>query len=102
MRTTYSSGVYAVIDLKTGEPVGPILQLHRHDTVAVREFAGLALDERTMIHKWPDDYVLVQVGFIVKEDDGTQHPKILPEYKTIVSARNIIDAQQQSTPNAEP
>lgn len=97
MRKTYDSGIYCIIDVKTGEPVGQFLQLHRHENVAVRTFAEIATDERGQIHRWPDDYELVRVGYIVKEEDGTHHPHILPEYKTIMSARTVLDAQN---PNA--
>lgn len=71
------NGIYAVYDNVATDITGG-LHLHKHQAAAIRMFADVASDPKTMIAQHPQDYDLIQLGTL-----GDNH-EIEPRYTVIL------------------
>lgn len=78
--------IYAIYDNVADQLVGG-LQLHKHVASAVRAFSDIASDPQTLINRHPDDYDLIQLGFITPDN------QIKPEYQIVMRGAAWAAAQ---------
>lgn len=85
-------GIYAILDKKAEALVGG-LQLHRALASAVRSFTDIALDPKTMINRHPEDFELIELGFIT--DDN----QIVPAegYNVVITGAAWAAAMKEKT-----
>lgn len=86
--------IYGVMDLKARSFVGPLF-IKRHSAAAIRDFADVALDEKTQVNKHPEDYALYSVATVEENDDAA--PQL--DFRMILTAADVLAAQ---TPHLRP
>lgn len=79
---------------RLAQSIGPVMA-YPASASAVRSFTDLALDPATMVHKHPEDYDLMQVGFI-DEGSGVIEPCVPPV--VILTGAAWAASQQRSAP----
>lgn len=83
-------GIYAIYDLKAEDIIG-ILQVHGHEAVAIRTFKDIATAERSMVQTHPEDYNLIQLGFL-DSGDSSNMPHIIPAYQLVITGAALMAA----------
>lgn len=83
---TYRDTIYAILDT-VSEQIAGGLYLHKHEAAAVRFYADVASRPDTLVAKHPQDFNLVQLGYITHENT------IIPEYKTVLLGSTWIASQ---------
>lgn len=86
------TGIYAIIDLLSRAIIGP-LQLHKHEAAAVRVFTDALLDPdpRNSVHKHPDHYELIQLGWLEENDE--EGFRLVPEPRGVLTGKQWLAAQ---------
>lgn len=87
-------GIYTVYDRVAEDVVGGMLQLHKHEAVAVRSFTDIVSDKRTQMAQHPKDFDLVRLGFL---EDGKL---VVAEHTVVVNAGTIVEALAQQQQEA--
>jgi len=59
--------IYAIVDKKADAIIAG-LHLHKHEAAAVRMFTDVANDDRSMLHRHPDDFELVCIGGLTEQN----------------------------------
>lgn len=72
----YEYIVYAIIDNLAKALLGG-LHLHKHEASAVRFFADVASMPESMVGRHPQDYDLVQLGFITNTNEIERSYKLV-------------------------
>lgn len=80
--------LYSVLD-KKAQSFGPVMS-YSHEAVAVREFGLAVADKESMLSKYPDDFVLCEIGQF-HPDDATAPVRSVP-VKEVVSAIALVQA----------
>lgn len=73
-------GIYAILDNKAEMLIGG-LQLHKAQASAIRSFTDIALDPKTLINRHPEDFELIELGFLT--DNNTIHPN--DDYNVVIT-----------------
>lgn len=81
-------GVYAYYDKKSKNFLQ--LQVHQNEPVAMRQFALLIEDDTTLMHKFPEDFDLYEVG-TYDSVSGSIEPNAVPEL--IITGVDIKDGE---------
>lgn len=97
---TVKRGIYAIYDNKAQDIVS-VLQHHAHEAVAVRTFTDVALAERSMMLTHPDDFDLVQLGYLMTPDTETDNFTIIPAYRLIITGKALMEAISQAKQTQE-
>jgi len=87
--------LYAIIDNKANDIAAGIIALHRHHSVAIRNFREAMQNEQSPIHKYPEDYDLYALGYIKLTDDGII--AIEPRRELVISGVQMRDALAPNT-----
>lgn len=82
---TSTRKIYAIYDRTSMDIIGP-LQIHRHDTAAIRMFGDVASMENSGIARHPDDYALLCLGEL---HDATDTDAVL--IVALVRARTVME-----------
>lgn len=62
-----NGGIYAILDTKAQAIIG-FLMICRHEAQAIRNFCDVADDPQSMIHRHPQDYELVRLGWLTTDN----------------------------------
>jgi hypothetical protein len=89
------TSIYAIYDTRAAEIIGSILQLHKHDAVAIRSFAEVVTTKGTSINSSPDDYQLIRLGTLDTEDGQLTDLG----NDVVITARTVLSAQEAVTEN---
>lgn len=88
--------LYQVFDAIAECAYGPIIAAAR-DAAAIRIFQEAAADERTELHKYPADYILLKLG---TQDDSSGTITALPAPLPIYSGIAYVEAKRLTELNA--
>lgn len=85
-------GIYAIVDTLADHMIGAGngLTTHRHDATAIRMFSDIALSQGNMVNMHPEDFVLIQLGFL--NEDNQLEP--LPENRVVLTGAAWKAAQE--------
>lgn len=71
------TGIFAVLDTVKQSIIGNDpggLMLHKHPASAIRMFTDALSDPQTILHKHPDDFDLVHLGYLEEDNTITVQP----------------------------
>lgn len=89
-----TAGLYATYDTTAEMIVGGIM-LHRIEPTAIREFADLAADNRTIVHSHLEEFQLIRLGYLELEDG--KPPVIVNDFAVVMAGTTLRAAQQTRT-----
>lgn len=91
--TKYLAGIYAIRDIVAQMLTGG-LYLHKHEASAIRFFGDVAADPQSLIGKHPEDFELIQLGYLSIKDE------IIPSTKTVLTGTVWKATQNGASENA--
>lgn len=105
--------IYAIVDLKAHDLAGEIFT-QTHDQIAIRQFADAVSNEKSILHRHPQDFALFRMGEILEQGiappDATkaQLYKYIPrvgsigEPELIITAERVLDMMKAKAALATP
>jgi hypothetical protein len=87
--------IYGIYDLKAEHVIGSLV-FFPADAAACRMFSEVVRAEGTDVNKYPDDYVFVCFGSMVKLDNGRMaiDPVIDPLLKPLLTGADVVKADE--------
>lgn len=86
--------LYAIIDKLAQDVPARLITIGQHEAVAIREFAEVVLADKSRLAMHPNDFALVQLGYIIDETLALES-----SYNEIITAAQVIALAQAQRAN---
>lgn len=93
-------GLYAVYDKVAQDLAIPMIDIARHEAVAIRNFGEAVMAPKSRLAQNPDDYALVRLGWIIDADTEGEEPNLQHDWKVVITANTVLDLASREHPNA--
>lgn len=82
-------GLYCVYDHVAEDLAIAMIDLARHEAVAVRNFGEAVMAPKSRLAQNPDDYSLVRLGWLHEGEDGNP-PRIEDDFHIVMTPRMVL------------